>query len=428
MKRNLLFILFFIASFNYALSQDITITFAAEGESTTIDSVVATNLTTNESVALGGDESLVLHQSATRINKLLSGSSVAVFPNPFKNNAQLNFKNSKEQYVTIQLSDISGNVMVSYSKRLVPGDHIFNMSAGLPGLYVLSIITDEGVQSTKVIQKEPGIAKIEFEGSEPSTKKITPELLKGATTGYVLNYSPGDIISYSMKSGDNITVVNESPSNTKTITAEIVTCKDYKGINYKVVKIGDQIWMAENLKSTNYADGDEIPYVASDEDWAALSDDYHDQDRAYCYNDDYGNLYTWAGAMDGALMSSEVPSGVQGACPNGWHLPSYDEFLILSDYLGGGTAATPKLKETGTDHWPSPNDLATNESGFTALAAGFRADDDGAYSYKGTATYWWATNRASTSLAYSWTIYDTYPFENSNIRQSRGASVRCVKD
>lgn len=428
MKKILLFVLSLIASFNYVLSQDITITFAAEGESSTVDNVVATNLTTNESVSLPGNESLVLHQSATKINKLLSESDVTVFPNPFDNNAKLNINSTKEQNVTIQLSNLSGKVMVSCKKKVTPGNHVFDISAGLPGFYVLSVTTDEGVQSTKVIQKESGIAKIEFKSTELVHKKIVQESLKGATASYVLNYSPDDIISYEIKSGDNVTVVNETPSNTKTITAEIVTCKDHNNINYKVVKIGDQIWMAENLKSTRYADGDDIPYVASDKDWEALSDDYHDKDRAYCYNSDCGNLYTWAGAMDGALKSSDVPSGIQGACPSGWHLPSYGEFKILSDFLGGGEAATPKLKERGTDHWTSPNDKATNESGFTAFAAGYRDEGDGTFKSKGIVTYWWATNRASTTLAYTWSISTTNPFKNVNLKQSRGCSVRCVKD
>ncbi len=151
------------------------------------------------------------------------------------------------------------------------------------------------------------------------------------------------------------------------------TVSDYNGNNYWTVKIGDQVWMAQNLKTTRYADGSDIPLVEGGTAWDALVA----PDKGYCWyenmtshRDTYGGLYNWAAAMNGAAGSDANPSGIQGACPDGWHLPSDAEWTVLSDYLGGGGVAGGKMKEAGTVLWDSPNTGATNESGFSALPAG----------------------------------------------------------
>jgi uncharacterized protein (TIGR02145 family) len=131
---------------------------------------------------------------------------------------------------------------------------------------------------------------------------------------------------------------------------------------YKTVKIGNQIWMAENLRSTKFNDGTAIPFIEDKKTWRKLTV------PAYCvYDNDmdkhkmiYGNLYNWYVVNMGKL------------CPAGWHVPTHDEWTALSVYLGGESVAGGKLKETGTIHWKSSNDGATNESGFTALPGGIR--------------------------------------------------------
>ena len=152
-------------------------------------------------------------------------------------------------------------------------------------------------------------------------------------------------------------------------------CEDGDGNLYATTTIGTQVWMAENLRTTKYADGTAIPLVNTNATWNALTA----TSKAYCwYNDDIGNkatygaLYTWAAAMNGAASSADNPSTIQGVCPTGWHLPSDEEWTELTYYLGGESVAGGKLKETGTTHWNSPNTGATNETGFTALPGGYR--------------------------------------------------------
>ncbi len=211
---------------------------------------------------------------------------------------------------------------------------------------------------------------------------------------------------------------------------------DYDGNHYNAVLIGNQVWMAENLKVTHYPDGTAIPLVTDNTAWENLGD--NNTEDAYCYYnnnaggeaDTYGALYTWAAAMgDNAVSSSTNPSGVQGVCPDGWHLPSDAEWTELTDYLGGTSVAGGKLKETGTTHWNSPNTGATNESGFSALPGGYRYYSDGGSYYMGDYGDWWSATEYSSSYAWSRSFYRgdaTSPQYNGS--KSNGFSVRCVRD
>ena len=222
----------------------------------------------------------------------------------------------------------------------------------------------------------------------------------------------------------------------------IGTVTDVEGTGYKWIKIGTQIWMAENLKTTKYSDVTDIPYVNSSDAWAALTE----TSKAYCwYNDDIGNketfgaLYTWAAAMNGAASSDSDPSGIQGVCPTGWHLPSDAEWhtLILTLDADASNYSNPEswiaggmLKETGTDHWISPNTGATNESGFTALPGGSRSSG-GYFSGFGMVGYWWQAteisgNETAASSRHIWYNYIEVIRLFNNKRD--GLSVRCLKD
>jgi len=224
---------------------------------------------------------------------------------------------------------------------------------------------------------------------------------------------------------------------------EVVT--DIDGNVYQTVKIGNQVWMAENLKVTHYADGTPIPFVSEAVEWYDASSN----GKAYCWygyiediSNPYGALYNWEAAMNGAGSSDYVPSGVQGVCPSGWHLPSDEEWKIMEMYLGmsredadiadtdRGTDEAGKLKEAGTVHWLDPNVGATNETGFTALPASQVHPDGRHYTDNRVAFFWTATKPYPQDVV----AFDRW-FHNYDQQISRdgddmtfGFSVRCVKD
>ena len=221
-----------------------------------------------------------------------------------------------------------------------------------------------------------------------------------------------------------------SLQNSLVLAGIIVT--DYDGNVYSTVKIGNQVWMKENLKTTHYANGTAIPLVTDNTAWANLGD--NNTDDAYCYynndaNSEYGALYTWAAAMNGTGSSIANPSGVQGVCPAGWHLPSDAEWTELNDYLGGTSVAGGKLKETGTTHWNSPNTGATDESGFSALPGGIRHHNNGSFNsiYQGGACF--STTEVSGTNTWSHELsYSSAEAFRYNINKSYGCSVRCLRD
>lgn len=142
------------------------------------------------------------------------------------------------------------------------------------------------------------------------------------------------------------------------------TIKDIDNNLYKTVVIGSQTWMAENLRTTKYNDGIDIPYISNDNEWGNI------ENGAFCtyYNTDnkdtieiYGRLYNWHAVKTNKL------------CPIGWHVPNENDWQELANYLGDELTCGGKLKERNTDHWIYPNISATNESGFTALPAGERS-------------------------------------------------------
>ncbi len=134
--------------------------------------------------------------------------------------------------------------------------------------------------------------------------------------------------------------------------------------------------------------------------------------------------------MAGSLSSIANPSGVQGACPTGWHLPSDPEWMELTTCLGGEPLAGGKLKETGTAHWDSPNTGATNESGFTALPGGYRHYINQIFDKVGYGGYWWSATENDPPLE----AWNRVMLHNENYvatdykARGYGFSVRCVKD
>ena len=132
--------------------------------------------------------------------------------------------------------------------------------------------------------------------------------------------------------------------------------------------------------------------------------------------------------MAGAASSNDNPSGVQGVCPSGWHLPSDAEWTDLTDELGVLSVAGGMMKEEGYAHWSSPNTGATNESGFTALPAGERTDAE-VYQYILQHASYWSTTQQNPSLAKSRTLYyDSGSVTSDNIDKEYSFSIRCVKD
>jgi uncharacterized protein (TIGR02145 family) len=196
------------------------------------------------------------------------------------------------------------------------------------------------------------------------------------------------------------------------------TVTDIDGNIYHTVIIGNQVWLAENLKAVKYNDGISIPLVTDNNEWKNLSV------PGYCwYNNDitnkdtYGALYNWYTVHTDKL------------CPSGWHLPSDDEWTTLTDFLGGESIAGGKLKETGMLHWLAPNTGATNESGFTALPGGYRGAQGICYFIGYWGNFWTSTSPFESVAYYRVMASDSQKVDNGKnnaVQRLIGHSVRCL--
>jgi len=209
---------------------------------------------------------------------------------------------------------------------------------------------------------------------------------------------------------------------------------DGDGNTYATVLIGTQVWMAKNLNTTKYNDGTPIPNVTDITAWAGLTS------GAYCYYNNnvgtdygaiYGALYNWY-AVDNNASTKSASNGGENICPVGWHIPSDADWDILNTYLGGSDVAGGKLKESGTDHWRSPNAYATNIFGFTALPGGCRGDSNGYFGGFGEYGYWWSSSDLTSDVPlFAW-YRGLHYMLNDLMRPNRykyyGMSVRCVKN
>lgn len=219
------------------------------------------------------------------------------------------------------------------------------------------------------------------------------------------------------------------------------TVSDFDGNTYNTVIIGNQCWMKQNLRTTHYANGDTL---ADGTNVGSIANDFTTK-YVFDYNDDpansvfYGKLYTWAAVMNGSSGSNVVPSGVQGVCPTGWHVPSDEEWKILEGTVDSqygypdaewfstsyrGYDAGENLKSTSG--WIGLNANGVDLYGFTALPAGFRTSLGGFYQ-KNTSAYFWTTMDYKSTQGWRRKI-DSDVINRYNANRNEAYSVRCLYD
>ena len=212
---------------------------------------------------------------------------------------------------------------------------------------------------------------------------------------------------------------------------KLQTITDVEGSGYGIIKIGNQVWMTENLRVGSYNDGSGIlTNLYETWEWASAGPaccvyPYGDIDGLNSEKevvDAYGVLYNWACVTD-----------PRGLCPDGFHVPTNDDWEELIDYLGGEDVAGGKLKSTRTEpiehpRWDEPNTGATDGYFFHGLPGGFRSFM-GWYDYLGYLAEWWSSTELDANFASVMNIYGDESSANlSNRDKNLGLSVRCVQD
>ena len=349
--------------------------------------------------------------------------------------------------VTGSVIDMNGRRILQEEFNCLPGVTEFETFLPVGGMYVVEILGQGWRHALRCAGStlQEGAVRIVSQTGRPP---LAPVVMPSGTTSKLteFTYEPGDLIRFrGYRNGYYPGLAEHVPLTGDVIPVFLsapcpgnLTVADIDGNTYQTVQIGNQCWMRQNLNVTHTPQG--VPLV----DGTGVGSIFGDFTTPYWfnYNDSavysytYGKLYTWAAVMNGAGNSNNNPSGVQGICPDGWHVPSDEEWIEMEMFLGmseeeaykkndinRGTDEGGKLKSSGTELWLDPNVGGTNESGFHAIPAGYRMFD-GFTSVRFVSHWWTSTGSWRTRIIFSnyGTIIRTGGFEHD------AYSLRCVKD
>ena len=431
---------FFLASI-FALTanaQNYLVSFTGSGASSTVSNVKVENLAQGTSVILNENDVLRL-TFATSDDKTPDNQSngLKIYPNPMIENSTFEFSPPVPGAATISVIDMTGKLLVKMEENLESSTHSYRLSGLKSGFYVINVRGNTYHLSGKLLSKGDSRGSVSLEKVRHSsrsafeeTKKITP---KGILATVDMAYTQGERLKFTGMTGIYSTIKMDIPSSDKTIDFEFSACTDGDNNNYPIVKIGTQIWMAENLKTTKYLNTDLIGTTSSPN----LNIFYETASKyQWSYSGietnvaTYGRLYTWFTATDS-----------RSVCPSGWHLPTLAEYSSLYDYLGKnsygyeGVAWKTAKSISSSSVWTtsliagSPgNDMATNNaSGFSALPGGYRSYY-GWYTGIGTLSYLWCSSESSGFADVTVLNYNQQGISGTILDKKHGCAVRCLKN
>jgi len=425
-----------------AYSQNYQITFSGTGASTNIDSVKVENLSQCTGLTLGGSDTLIL-TSSVGINEILYPDEhyLNIYPNPSTGNCSVEFEATSAGKACIALYDISGKIVLQKKVFLQEGHQWFALQGIKPGICYLKIESADYLYTAKLISTAsyPDQPAVISTGPSGDTKKGQykkgPATLKdfSKTKSLIyLQFNDGDTLKLTGKSGNYRTVSMLIPNQSQAVTFNFVPCTDADGNHYAVVQIGSQLWMQENLKTTKYRDGSDIPNVTDSATWGNLTT------GAWC---DYHNLPA-EGAFYGHLYNFYAVADARNISPPGWHVASNHEWNVMEKFLdptvdttalgGTGRLIGRILKEGCVTRWEYMDSTwGLNAVGFTALCTNYRTAT-GAWSLapdnNHDGSFWTATSVGTNSAWFRslrWCysdIFSLYSFRRA------GSSVRCIRD
>ena len=394
--KNFLSIILLIISMANLKSQDYTLNFTGAGASNKIDTIIVKNLTQGTSMILYGNTVLHLRADLSIPSDNIppdeeSEHELVFSPNPMNEFSLMTFDMAHPGATIIELFDISGRKITQVQESLFSGRHTVRIEGLKSGIYIVRQTAQGYSRVGKLISGSDEVDKVGITYVNIAAIADRKNTLKSAYTDSVMQYNSGDTLLMTFVSGDYKTTLSDVPETDKTIVCNFYQCRDFQNKNYPVVQIGNQVWMAENLKSTVLNDGTKIPEVTHGNEWCQLIS------PAYCwyandsvaYSNPYGPLYNWYTVKTGKL------------CPEGWHVPSNEEWATLVNYVGGVEIAGAKLKEAGSDHWSSPN-IGMNSVGFSALPGGLRYgivhSDSGNFVGVRESGDWWTSSEYDGSI------------------------------
>lgn len=395
----------FLFAINTLNAQNYKITFKGTGESNLVDSVEVQNLTRETLIVLPGTDTLLLSGTIGIEDTNTGVPGMLVYPNPSGQTARIRFDNSGPGRVEIEVCEITGKILLTKDFKLPRAVHIFTVSGLKTGIYLLQVKTPKETFAERlIVSASAGDApEILYEGS--ANYEFHPKINKRTGNVAVMHYKDGERLLFKAHSSHYTTVQTLVPDKSQQLAFEFFECTDADSNHYAVVRIGWQIWMAENLKTTHFQDGYTMNYLYS----------WYNNDEA-AYKDIYGALYGFR-----AIHFQD-----RNMCPAGWVVPADWSWDILTNHLGENAGG--KMKSTGTGLWRIPNTDATNESGFTGLPGGARNEAE-IFGDIGEYGHWWSSTNNDFITGWHRMLYrgNGYVGKSSFTEEYR-FSVRCIKE
>lgn len=420
-----IFSLLFVSLKSFALNY--TISFTGTGASTTVESVIVQNLTKGTTVTVPNGNVLNLTDVATSIEKEIEmANGINIYPNPIHEKSTVSFIAKSTGIAQINIFSLEGKKLIGLSRNFTQGNNSFQVTVP-NGVFLLQVQGNGFSYNTKLISRLNPETKSQITfTSDENQFVIKPQKSKSAVT--TMLYTAGDQLLYKGISGNYCTIVTDKPTESNTTNFEFIECKDADNNYYSVVKIGNQTWMAENLKTSRYQNSDLINTTSP-----ATKDISIESNPSYQWSfdgnesnvADFGRLYTWFAIND-----------IRNVSPFGWHISSDEEWKTMEQFLGMSLIASNDVGWRGLDegsklksvqNW-SMSSNSSNSTGFSAIPAGARDINNSFNSL--VAGYWWCSNEYETNYAWSRSLFPDHlnTSRGWGFTKKYGLSVRCVKN
>jgi len=420
MKINLLLATCMAMCIGNANSQQINLSFVGSADAHTLDSVIVVNMNTLENVTLNGTDALLLSENTNVIKINDTNKGVNIFPNPSADVFNIEFSTENVSLTVFSITDITGKMVYNKNTELNKGIHHLQISSLTKGIYFVAIKNTETVLSSILISEsdQSGQVKVQL-----STKSIKDACSKPVSRSIVsMEYHTGERLMFVGFAENMKMATTFVPIIDAEIQLNFHSALDGDFNQYTTVEIGNQVWFAENLKTSKFTDESIISNVTDNNLWNQAVG------PAMCWFNNqeananlYGGLYNWL-TLDPAL------NGDRNVCPAEWHVASLSDWTELINYAGGLENAGAKLRTTGIGMWPSPNSEATNEFAFSIVPAGNRYFEGMFYSLNSVSLIWTGTPSDNTNANYVYFPPNSSSILSGTSEKLQGFSIRCIKD
>lgn len=421
MKNGLILFLFFLLCGSYLSATDYTLSFTVSGESNDYDSIEIKNINQGNTLVIYPNNSLNLNDTVkteeleVRVKPIVLDDDIAVFPNPLHEESILSINNSVGGETHFLLYRMDGRKILHETLDLMPGINTFSVS--IPGgLFILKAFNSGFNKSINIISYNQNhdlqfrfIAHYEST-QDPPSETIPKQML----------YSEGDRLVFTAKSGNHTLIRSDIINKSTNMHFNFVECKDADGNHYPVVQIGNQLWMAQNLRTTHFNNGDKInttspPSLSISAEAMPVYQWAYNGDESLV--PDYGRLYTRYAVNDSRILA-----------PPGFRVGSIADWDILTEYVGGFQTAGSLLKN---NNWIASS--ANDAYGFNAEPGGVRTSiiTNSPFGAIGHLAFWWYGDDVpenGNTTAFKIENFSDNVARNQPRYAFDGLSVRCMTD